>query len=517
MSVSEELLTACLKKGITNFALCPGARNAPLVLALQRTEGLELYYHPDERGAAFFALGRTMTFNEPCAVITTSGTAVAECLPAVIEAHFQGRPLVIISADRPVKFRQSGAPQAITQPGLFGEYAAGGKDYEAGTLEQWSGTCPLHINLPLEEQFDAHEIQALPLEHINPFQPRKENFDGSKIVHFLRERLFEGLVVMVGGLRPHEREEAFHFLETLSVPIIADPHSGLREVFPKLMLLHPDAVLKASPPGKVLRLGEVPHGRFWRDLEDLPQVEVLSICNSGYSGLARSSQVVKGDVGRVLSGIGEQEEIGDVLDYLEREQGRRNKIDELLEAYSTSEPALIRALSVYVAMGESLYLGNSMPIRQWASFAQRDVPLPEVWANRGVNGIDGQITTWLGATREVENAWCIIGDLTALYDLNALFMSEQIELAGRRLVIINNGGGKIFNHLPRLASLSPEETAHFTQSHQLNFKAYAEMWGWEYLTVASPEELDEVEDLPGATVIEVLPDASETAQFWEAL
>jgi len=82
MELARQLLINCLEQGITNFVLCPGARNAPLVLMLERTEGLELYYHPDERSAAFFALGRTMAFGEPCAVITTSGTAVAECLPA---------------------------------------------------------------------------------------------------------------------------------------------------------------------------------------------------------------------------------------------------------------------------------------------------------------------------------------------------------------------------------------------------------------------------------------------------
>ncbi len=517
MELAQHLLTECLRHGITNFVLCPGARNAPLVLLLERTDGLELYYHPDERGAAFFALGRTMSFGEPCAVITTSGTAVAECLPAVIEAHYQARPLIIISADRPEQFRNSGAPQAIEQVNLFGSYAEFGQSYEAelSPLENWSGITPLHVNLPLEEQFEADQISALPLDEIGDFLPARANFDGSLVVEFLRDKIFAGLVVMIGGLRPMEREAVFHFVETLGVPVIADPHSGLREALQAQLLLRPE--LSDELPGKVLRLGEVPHGRFWRDLETSPEVEVLSITNSGYPGLARPSTVIHADVGRVIDGIGLQGEIGDILDHLAGEQGRRATVDELLEAFPSSEPGLIRNISLHTATADSLYLGNSLPIREWASFAQREIPTPEVWANRGANGIDGQIATWFGTSREVENAWAIIGDLTAIYDLNALIMSDQIELTGRRLVIINNGGGQIFSHLPRLSSLSESEQDNFAQAHEITFEHYAKMWGWDYLAVRNPEDLDEQDENDKPLIIEVFPDADETADFWRNL
>ncbi len=519
MELARQLLTECLQRGITNFVLCPGARNAPLVLLLERTEGLELYYHPDERSAAFFALGRTMCFGEPCAVITTSGTAVAECLPAVVEAHYQARPLVIISADRPLEFRDSGAPQAIRQPNIFGTYAYYGADYtpENTPLTEWCATTPLHLNLPMEEEFKAEDITPLSLEDIGEFAPHKESFDGSLIVDFVKESVFGGLIVMLGGLRPTEREAVFHLVEGLGVPVIADPHSGLREALQDQLLLRPEESFKGNLPAKVLRMGEVPHGRFWRDLDTLSEIAVLSVTNSGYSGLSRESTVIKGDVGRIARGIGSQAEVGDILDHLQNEQGVRAQVDERLEGYPSSEPGLIRTLSLHATTGESIYLGNSLPIREWATFAQRDIPTPEVWANRGANGIDGQIATWLGASREVENAWCIIGDLTALYDLNALLMSEQIELTGRRLVIINNGGGRIFSRLPRLSSLSESESNHFAQAHQIRFEHYAKMWDWDYLAVRFPEDLDEQEDNKNPMIIEVLPDPHETEDFWKGL
>ena len=110
--VAQSVLDSCAEAGITDYVVCAGARNAPLVLALVEAEGIALWNHFEERSAGFFALGRTTDTGRPCAVVTTSGTAAAELLPAVIEAHYQGRPLLVITADRPVAFRGSGAPQA---------------------------------------------------------------------------------------------------------------------------------------------------------------------------------------------------------------------------------------------------------------------------------------------------------------------------------------------------------------------------------------------------------------------
>lgn len=518
MEIVEKLIRDCLNQGIRHFVLCPGARNAPVVLTLQRSPEVECYYHPDERSAAFFALGRTMALEEPCAVVMTSGTAVAECLPAVIEAHYQGRPLVILSADRPSYFRGSGAPQSIEQVGLFSQYAHFGADYEVDSqpFADWSQRMPLHINLPLEEEFDEAHFTGVTNEYTE-FKPARIGFDGSDLVNFVKKDIFEGVVAMVGGLRPNDKEAVYHLLIQLNIPVIADANSGLREALAEQLLLRGDQVLHTELPKKILRLGEVPVGRFWRDLEKLPEVEVFSVTHSGFSGLARQSTVLKGDVGRIINGIGDQMEIGDVLDHLVEENRRQNQIDELLEAFPSSEQGLIRAVSLHAATGESLYLGNSLPIREWGSFAQREIPYPEVWANRGANGIDGQISTWLGVTKEVEGAWAVLGDLTTLYDLNAPYMSEQVELQGRRLVVVNNGGGRIFGQLKRLQTISEGESERFAQVHQTEFEPFANLWGWDYLRVTCPEDLDLLEDHEGAVVIEVVPDPFETEQFTKAL
>ena len=128
--IAEQVIEQCLSKGVREFVVCSGARNIPLINALVSYEDVVVWSHFEERAAGFYALGRMMDTREPCAVITTSGTAVAELLPSVVESYYQSRPLLVISADRPSSFRGSGAPQAIEQPGIFGNYVGECVDIE---------------------------------------------------------------------------------------------------------------------------------------------------------------------------------------------------------------------------------------------------------------------------------------------------------------------------------------------------------------------------------------------------
>ncbi len=141
ISAARALIDCVRRAGVTDFCVCGGSRNAPLLAVLGSSK---TYTFVDERSAAFFALGRVKRDGKPVAVITTSGTAAAELLPATIEAYYSGAPLVLITADRPARFRGTGAPQAIEQPGLFGPYAE-------TAVEKWSGRAPLHINVEFDE------------------------------------------------------------------------------------------------------------------------------------------------------------------------------------------------------------------------------------------------------------------------------------------------------------------------------------------------------------------------------
>ena len=260
----------------------------------------------------------------------------------------------------------------------------------------------------------------------------------------------------------------------------------------------------------------MPTGRFWRDLEDLPQVNVISISRTGYVGLARDSSVITGDISRCVRALGEISQVGDTMDYLKKLSSKRGRISELLESLPESEPGMIRTLSVMATVGSSLYLGNSLPIREWNDFAQREVPYEVVRANRGANGIDGQIASWLGATADEENAWGVFGDLTAMYDLAAPALLDQVMCAGRMLVVINNGGGKIFDRLPAVQRLGDDVSELVTNAHEHNFEAWAAMWGMHYVRVDGLESFD-LEPAEKTTVVEIIPDQRQTVLFWEKL
>jgi 2-succinyl-5-enolpyruvyl-6-hydroxy-3-cyclohexene-1-carboxylate synthase len=524
----HDVIGACVAAGVHEYVVCAGARNLALVVALaEHAETAEagevsLFSHFEERAAGFFALGRTMQTGAPCAVVTTSGTAVAELLPAVIEAHYQRRPLLVISADRPQHYRGTGAPQAIEQVDLFGDYVESCEDFcwqdELTVLQGWSGAAPWQLNLCLDDfgvlQQDGM-TDELKCSKVRPgdIGECEANIDMLPALGCIKEG-WKGMVVMLGGLEPGDREEVWHFLKQLGVPVLADSTSGLREMLGSLALVDGDRILKQKPPANILRIGEIPTGRFWRDLENLPEVNVVSISRTGFAGLARKSELITGDISRCIRALGEISHLGDTMDYLKANASKQGRISELLESLPESEPGMVRTLSVMATMGSSLYLGNSLPIREWNDFAQREVPYESVRANRGANGIDGQIASWLGASAGEQDAWGVFGDLTAIYDLAAPALMSQVECRGRMLVVINNGGGKIFERLPIMKQVEDRVSQLITNSHEYTFESLATMWNMHYAKVEGMEGFD-FEPQDKTTLVEVIPDDRQTAMFWE--
>ncbi len=515
--LANEVISRCLSIGIDEFVFCPGARDAPFAQALAELEDeVRVWHHFDERSAAFFALGRIMAIARPVAVITTSGTAAAELLPACIEAHYQARPLLLITADRPVEFAGSGAPQSIEQHDLFGKYVDQSIEIEnSGPIfEGWTAEGPRHLNVRLDEP-----LLKVSSEEPTPHEPEqlatRPQPGVVDLARFIGEGTWKGLVVMLGGLEPEERDPVYHFLKDLKVPVLADSTSGLREALGELSLADGDRVLKAKLPGKVLRLGEVPIGRFWRDLENLPKVEVLSVSPNGYSGLARASTTIHSPVAEALESLGMVTEIGDTIDLLINRSSRQSKLSELIERYPDSEPGMIRAISLYATISDLVYLGNSLPVREWNLFAQTEHPYSLVRANRGANGIDGQIASFLGNAADGGDAWAVLGDLTTLYDANAPALESQLGEGRRILVVMNNGGGRIFDRLPGVKTSPDESQQWIRQETEAKLEHLAKLWGCHYHLATSIDDF-EFEPNSGLTLLEARPSTEETERFWEA-
>lgn len=495
--VIRSLLTALARMGVAEICVAAGARNAPVIAALMESEGIKLWNFFEERSAAFFALGRILANRAPVAVLTTSGTAAAELLPAVIEAHYQGLPLVLVTADRPRRFRGSGAPQAIEQKDLFGPYTSPCLDVEAGVSLSWPTRIngrPLHINLCLEEPLDTRQPGIDFLAHPGPKAPKPAKPPAFTLPS-------RPTAVLAAGLSPQEAEAAAPVLAALQLPVFAEATANLWGAWPGRpdlsALLHPadDAALSGLEAGHVLRLGGVPASRWWRDLEDRPEIHVSNVSRLPFPGLSRTENVLTLPWTAL-----------DALSDQKLPAARVSRPPATTPPPPHSEPAWMQSLAERLPSGAQVFLGNSLPIREFNRVVPAVAGSLRFLANRGANGIDGLVSTWLGASAIERESWLIIGDLSALYDLAAPWVLPQLPKGNRRLVVINNGGGKIFAQVASLRSLSREARHIIENRHSVRFGPWAELWGMAHLRVTRPEQLDRLPD--GPVLIEVVPDAA---------
>ena len=508
--IIRSTLTALARMGVAEVCVAAGARNAPLITALMASEGIKIWSFFEERCAAFFALGRIQADRQPVAVLTTSGTAAAELLPAVIEAHYQGLPLVLITADRPRRYRGSGAPQAIEQKDLFGSYVSACLDVEDGASLSWPtrlGSQPLHINVCLDEPLDTMQEGIDFLAH-HPQRLAKT----ANAPTFMLSR--EATAIVVCGLHPAEAREVAPVLVKLGLPVIAESTSNLWGTWPDrpkldhLLLPSAEATFRTLKIKQLIRIGCIPSSRWWRDLENAPEVWVTSISRLPFSGLARTKNV--------------QTLPWNVLDALATRKlppakpGReKNDIPRALKKHPLSEPAWMREITARLSTFDRVFIGNSLPIREMNLTMSCSEQGVEFYANRGANGIDGIVSSWLGVSASSRSSWLIIGDLSALYDLAAPWIMPQLPQGNRRLVVINNGGGKIFSRVASLRAL-PEEARQIVENqHRVSFEPWAQMWGMAYICATEPDHINNLPD--GPVLIEVIPNAEQTEAFYAAL
>ena len=462
--------------GATDFCVCAGSRNAPLLAVLGASD-LRVYSFVDERSAAFFALGRAKLTGRPAAVVTTSGTAVAELLPAAIEAHYSATPLILITADRPARYRGTGAPQAIEQEEIFGAYARGSV---------------VHINVEFDEPLVDEEVAW---ERGRPARRPPLNAGGTPAlpgepIEFIRP------LVILGGLDPADRARVRDIAIALNAPIYAEPLSGLREdsALKHLLITAGERMIGRGGFDGVIRIGNVPTLRFWRDLDesrrDLPLVSFSALPFTGCSrGEVHPLEALPDDV------TPRQRDER----FFAEDRDRAATIARILDDEPQSELAMVRELSRTIQANARVYLGNSLPIREWDLAATREPRGFEIAANRGANGIDGQLSTFFGQCDPSRPNVCVAGDLTAIYDSNAPWIVPQLDSGiDWRLVIINNGGGRIFSRVPSLNKLDTTTRERMIEnSHALRFDHWSAMWG--------------IED----RVTELRPDAEASRRAWK--
>lgn len=490
------------QSGVENVVVCAGARNAPLVMALQN-QNFKIFNYFEERSAAFFALGLIKSTKKPVAIITTSGTAAAELLPAAIEATYQGLPLVLVTADRPKVYRGTGSPQTIEQVGLFSNYVECVYDLDADNENfdfKWTKRKPLHLNVSFDEPLIDKKSDRF-------FQVYLKITNGdlkeSKFIEMAQNPL-----IVLGEIDVSHKNRIIDFILKTKAPVYAESLSlikNISEVEPFIIqstdhLVH--NIFQVGLCSSIIRIGSVPTLRFWRDLEQkFKNIPVINYTDLPFSGLSRSSEVfeivqLKPDYEFAESNLLQIRQ----LDFKLEQQKKA-----LYKKYPNSEQSLTNKLSAIVKT-DSIYLGNSLPIRNWDQFA--DCKSLKIAANRGANGIDGQIATYLGYSENDNKSYCYVGDLTALYDLVSLGLKPQLNSKNQRnIIIMNNFGGQIFNRVFK--------NTDFINAHTTQFYHWAQMWDWNYLQVADFEKLGEISSLGTAfNIIEIIPSAEQTDAFW---
>ncbi|MGV3659166.1 MAG: 2-succinyl-5-enolpyruvyl-6-hydroxy-3-cyclohexene-1-carboxylic-acid synthase [Prosthecobacter sp.] len=496
----QQTLSTLAHFGVREVCVAAGARNAPLVSALLASTHVKLWNFFEERSAGFFALGRILADRKPVAVLTTSGTAAAELLPAAIEAHYQGLPLFLLTADRPKSYRGTGAPQAIEQAGLFGVYAQPLGDWDATDepLEMYATQHgrPLHLNVCLDEPLETNVGGVDFFGAQMPACPTEE----SPVC------TLDCDLVLAAGMHPADAREAAPLLARLGAPIVAEATANLHGFADLQPLLVPggERALQYAKPTHVLRIGGVPSWRWWRDLDLQAGIRVTNITRAGFSGLARREGVQTFGWEAVLSAqcsvLGESGML-------------RFEPEGELARFPLSEPGWMAQILKVIPAGARVFLGNSLPIREVNLALKTTKTGVEFYANRGANGIDGLVSSFLGmSAMHRGESWLIVGDLSALYDLAGPWIISQLHMVTLRIVVINNGGGKIFSRVNSLRSLPEAARGIIENRHTLSFEPWAQMWGIEYVQLEDPQDLHDL--LPVPMIIEIRPDPMETEAFW---
>lgn len=518
----DELARCGMRYAVT----APGSRNTPIVLSLARESRLETYSHIDERAAGFFALGAAKAAGRPVAVTCTSGTAGANLLPAVIEAHEASVPLIVLTADRPPELRDIGAGQTIDQLKLFGDAVKWFAELDLGEATperlRWirALACrayftarqgrpgPVHLNIPLREPLvldgpladepagGGGRTDGRPWVTVAQ-TPAWRSASGTiaQVDRPVRAVIVAGELSDDGGAGPRLAELA----AGAGLPLLADPLSGARRgpaaVAGYDLILRDAATATALAPELVIRVGALPTSKPLRTwLAELPGArQVAYTPDTAWSDPSSVlAERTVGPIGALLDQL-EAAALTAPSDWLARWQAAdatvATAIEPELARSGMSEPVVARLLAARLPKAATLFIAASMPIRDVEEFATARDDGPRMLANRGANGIDGTVSAAFGvAAAQDDPVVLLIGDVALAHDLGGLLAARR---TGTKLtiVLINNDGGGIFHFLP-IASQTEIFEQHVATPPGLDFARAATLYGLEHTRPSTLAALD---------------------------
>jgi 2-succinyl-5-enolpyruvyl-6-hydroxy-3-cyclohexene-1-carboxylate synthase len=556
------LVDELIRAGVRDLCLAPGSRSTPLVLAAaaQVEKGrLRARVFVDERSASFFALGLGKATGRPAAVLTTSGTAVANLLPAVIEAAWSEAPLLVLTADRPSRLRDADANQVIVQQGIFGNYpvlalelpepevsdralrhlrsvvsrgVAASRGLPAG---------PVHLNVPYDKPLEPGSNPAdLPAGFPASAEPgfsgrpagvpwvevgiRRPRADDGEVDGLVGRMAASSRGVVVAGPHP-EAARLGPVLRALSaawgVPLLADPLSGARYgagtgtavLGAYDLVLRDDHVAAALRPDLILRIGAAPTSAAvlsWLDRHgDVPQV-VVDSGRRWKDHQARASALLQAcpvdALGRVVSRLeGSPAASHAWADrWVEADRvARRAALD-----VEPHEGHIAETITRVLPPGTPLFVSSSMPIRDVDAYGGAREEALSVFGNRGASGIDGIVSSALGVSAGLGRvAVALVGDLAFLHDVNGLLAARESD-ARVIFVVVDNDGGGIFHMLP-VRNHEPAFTPYFATPHGASLAQGAALYGVPHRSVLLgdlPTALAEAMEAGSTIVLSVTSD-----------
>jgi 2-succinyl-5-enolpyruvyl-6-hydroxy-3-cyclohexene-1-carboxylate synthase len=411
-----------MKMNLQSIYFCTGARNHDLLKYLNESD---IHFEFDERVASFKALGLSKITGKPVGICTTSGTAVSETISAMLEAYYSEVPLVLITGDRPKKLHGTGSPQTIEHELLTRSCRKTFIEINLDELENLSlADCefPVHINV-LVDDTTSHSIETHLHQSIDSFNSFIEKYSKPLFIFSHENKSMRPLI------------EKF---SRLNLPFYAESLSGARDLSnikteKKLIELFLGGAFSS-----VVRVGHTPLSKIWRLLEKKP-LPVFSFDSRNLSGLSFGERL-PWDSTTVLK----SEEFWSTVAGLEKrvvESDDLNLLDSLILKYPQSDISLFSLIQNKLQPDDIIYLGNSLVIRFFELTQKQNL---QVFGNRGVNGIDGQLASAIGIASGTKNkVFCILGDVTTFYDLSSMRdIPENLHL-----IIMNNKGGRIFDML----------------------------------------------------------------------
>jgi len=551
---TDLIIEELIRCGVRKFCISPGSRHTPLVLSAAENSRAETMVHPDERGAAYYAVGYAKATGCPAALVCTSGTAVANYLPAVIEASTSSVPLIILSADRPVELRDAGANQTIDQTGIYGKYVRWSFDlpspnsevpaeFVLTTVDQMvyrarrEPSGPVQLNCMYAEPLTPEADDSIPhgyMDRVGGWRERDAPFtdylpsrmepDDASLdkVRSLLKRAERGLIVC-GRLGCSGSEGILRLAERLGMPLLADISSNLRfgDAPKDNLITHYDLILREDrfaekhKPDLILHLGgPVVSKVLNRYLED-SRAEHIVVDRTPFRQDPGHSVRLRVDMepGRFAGHIADlkSDRSSDLLPVFRRADAICSGVLAKLEPVNHLDNEFVVAYHLLMMLPDDsgLFLANSMPVRDADACGVAGSQSIHVGINRGASGIDGNIAAAFGFANGLrKRVVLLIGDVAFVHDINSLLLAKKSSVPVT-IVLFNNDGGGLFSFLP-IAKYGKHFEQFFGAPHGLDFRHAASLFELEYF---HPESISQLRDcaakafeMPRSSLIEVNTD-----------